>query len=132
MNPSQPATPYPIFTLECQCDYNPGMSEEGQTTGVAFWGCILLLVLLAYPISMGPACWISSRLGLGANLVSRIYAPVIRICDRGPDSIRKLSMRYSEFGAAEDWAWYLRTLNINQGADRGALQLKVTSWQPPL
>lgn len=38
------------------------MSKNRQKTGVAFWATVaLVVVLVGYPLSFGPACWIASR-----------------------------------------------------------------------
>ena len=35
---------------------------ERKKSGVAFWAAVVLVVLLVgYPLSFGPACWITSR-----------------------------------------------------------------------
>ena len=85
------------------CD--PGMSEERKKVGAGFWIVIAAIVALAYPVSIGPACWISSRAGRGSEFVSWVYSPVIRICDKGPDFVRRIVRSYSEFGAPGNWVW---------------------------
>ena len=47
---------------------DPGILNEGtmidrKKPGVAFWTTVVVVMaLVAYPVSFGPACWISSRL----------------------------------------------------------------------
>lgn len=33
------------------------MTPSRKKPGVAFWGTVALAVVLAYPVSFGPACW---------------------------------------------------------------------------
>ena len=39
------------------------MSGERKKPGVAFWATVVLVVVLvvAYPLSIGPACWLADR-----------------------------------------------------------------------
>jgi hypothetical protein len=57
------------------------MSEERKKPGVAFWVTVeLVLVLVAYPLSFGPACWLygmtSQPRGAG-KLLYQLYQPLI-------------------------------------------------------
>ena len=45
--------------------------------GVAFWAMVVVVaVLVAYPLSFGPACWINRRTGIGGPVLATIYRPV--------------------------------------------------------
>ena len=45
------------------------MTSNCKKPGVAFWATVVAgAVLVAYPLSFGPACWITSRLDRGAGL----------------------------------------------------------------
>jgi hypothetical protein len=38
------------------------MTSDHKKLGVAFWGTVgLVVVLVGYPLSFGPACWLSIR-----------------------------------------------------------------------
>ena len=53
---------------------------DRKKPGWAFWATVVVVVaLVAYPLSFGPACWISSRTGRGARVVSAAYQPIFRI-----------------------------------------------------
>jgi hypothetical protein len=66
----------------------------------------LIVVLFAYPLGFGPACWISSRInGDHSPLVSYLYGPVIPACRRCPKHVVRWARWYSERGAAEFWKW---------------------------
>jgi hypothetical protein len=56
------------------------MTASPKKPGAAFWITVALVVMLVgYPLSFGPACWISSRVECGETAVSRIYQPVMRL-----------------------------------------------------
>jgi hypothetical protein len=50
--------------------------------GVTFWATVVLVVVLAYPLSMGPANWMAGKVGSPAWMLATldvVYAPVIWI-----------------------------------------------------
>jgi hypothetical protein len=48
--------------------------------GVAFWATVVVVVvLLAYPISFGPACWLVEGNQAGERMVPRLYYPILWI-----------------------------------------------------
>jgi hypothetical protein len=71
------------------------------------WTAVGLGVLLAYPLSFGPACWMTSHTGTGTRLIPTIYRPLIRMFGE-PDSRQPMSpigqilMSYSQLCAAKD------------------------------
>jgi hypothetical protein len=75
--------------------------------GVTFWATVaVVVVLVAYPLSFGPACWITSRLDRGANLVPVAYRPLTWAMSPTSDTmINRVSRWYSKIGAAENWEW---------------------------
>jgi hypothetical protein len=51
-----------------------GQHDLPQLTRRGVLGAVgLVVVLVAYPLSFGPACWITSRLGYGDQLVTQFY-----------------------------------------------------------
>jgi len=44
---------------------------------VKSWLITAIVLLLLYPVSFGPACWISSRAQPSGEVVSAVYRPVI-------------------------------------------------------
>jgi hypothetical protein len=62
----------------------------------------LIAVLVAYPLSLGPACWISSHTARGKGIVSAIYEPLIF---DSPQFASRSFERYSQLGAAKGWYW---------------------------
>jgi len=49
----------------------------------AKWTAVGLIVALAYPLSFGPACWISERTKSGEKALSAAYQPILRLWMRG-------------------------------------------------
>ena len=60
---------------------------DRKKPGVAFWAIVVVLVVLVgYPLSFGPACWwFSARQPPGINLVSTAYWPIGWIYWRASD-----------------------------------------------
>ena len=58
---------------------------DRKKPGVAFWASMaLVVVLVGYPLSFGPACWITSRCSLRGAWISTAYRPLIRSMEAGP------------------------------------------------
>src|SRR6516225_2853041 len=51
-----------------------------KNPGVAFWATVALVVLL-YPISFGPACWLFAAKIVSFSQLSRIYEPMIVLAE---------------------------------------------------
>jgi hypothetical protein len=84
-----------------------------------FWIAVALVaVLVGYPLSFGPACWISSRMNGGrSELVSRLYGPVIPACRCFPKVVVRSVRWYSEVGAAPFWKWHLGHWRLIDGTE---------------
>jgi hypothetical protein len=80
--------------------------------GVAFWATVVLTVLLVvYPLSFGPACWIASRsrptakLTIGGNrirMIGIVYWPILTLAwhtEMSWDAV----LWYSMVGAERGW-----------------------------
>jgi hypothetical protein len=50
---------------------------DRKKPGVPFWATVIVVVLLLYVASFGPACWISERTATGAGPVSVVYQPML-------------------------------------------------------
>ena len=52
---------------------------DRKKPGVAFWATVgMVVVLVGYPLSFGPACWLSSWLGCGGErLIPSAYWPIL-------------------------------------------------------
>jgi hypothetical protein len=54
------------------------MTSDRKKPGVALWVAVMVAVLLiGYPLSFGPACWINCRLQPSGEFVSALYRPLI-------------------------------------------------------
>ncbi|HEY3967385.1 MAG TPA: hypothetical protein VGM05_22685 [Planctomycetaceae bacterium] len=54
------------------------MSEDRKKPGWAFWTIVVMVVvLLGYPFSLGPAVWLTGRRYLRESTVSSFYWPVL-------------------------------------------------------
>lgn len=76
----------------------------GRTTG------LIIGLSILYVASFGPACWISSRTGVGVTVVSAAYAPLTwnfgNAIGRRPTPIIGLALsRYADLAAAPHWWW---------------------------
>ena len=87
----------------------PVTSSQSQTDrnkpGVAFWATVVVVALAAYPLTFGPACWITSRTNVGVPVVNFVYLPMMWLYDISPKPVRRSIMWYSRTGAPYGWSW---------------------------
>jgi hypothetical protein len=62
--------------------------------GVAFWATVVLVIVLLYPLSFGPVCWLCDRRIVNRRHAWSIYRPCIWLCVYGPKSVRLSIHRY--------------------------------------
>ena len=80
--------------------------SDRKKPGVACWIVVALIaVLVGYPLSFGPACWISSRTTLGADWLPCGYRPVISGLNLKPTRLAAAIQWYARLGAAPGWQW---------------------------
>ena len=62
-----------------------------------------------YLLSIGPACWIASRLpdSVDINFVSGLYLPVIWVCRYSPLFVNTWVEKYAEYGGNRENAIYI-------------------------
>src|SRR5262245_58182549 len=53
------------------------MTSGRNTPSAAFWATVVVVGVLLYPLSFGPACWVASRTGCGSRLLPKIYGPIV-------------------------------------------------------
>jgi hypothetical protein len=84
------------------------MTPDRKKPGVAFWATAAVTVALLYVASFGPACWISSRAGIGQKIVAIVYRPILWNLSLSEEStpIDRSIKWYSTIGAAYGYAWY--------------------------
>ena len=68
--------------------------------GVAFRVIVIVVVLLvAYPLSFGPACWVTANAGYSSMEAFGVcYWPIGACADHGPSTVRDLVKGYATFG----------------------------------
>jgi hypothetical protein len=87
---------------------------DRKKPGVAFWATVVVVVgLVAYPLSFGPACWwFSLPRSDGPWLISmsdaephapQIYWPIGWLTQNGPESIRGIIEWYGTLGKNIVW-----------------------------
>jgi hypothetical protein len=54
-----------------------GMSDRNKP-GIAFWATVVLVIVLAYPLSFGPACWIAGDNETAISAILNVYDPILR------------------------------------------------------
>ena len=61
------------------------MTSDRKKPGVAFWATVVVVVaLLAYPLSFGPACWAVGRGFWKAEHAAILFRPLAVLTWRGP------------------------------------------------
>ncbi len=80
------------------------MNEE-KRAGWTFWSVVAVFLFVSYCVMIGPACWLSSRVG-GMDIVSQVYRPVTWVSEvSGSDTLMAMLQLYSALGSTEDSAW---------------------------
>jgi hypothetical protein len=68
------------------------------TTGI--WITVALVaVLVAYPLTFGPACWFVARRGEDSGLFGQIYWPIGWCADHGPSAVLGVVRWYAMIGS---------------------------------
>ena len=74
--------------------------DSGKKPGVAFWATVVVVVVLvAYPLSFGPACWITSHMQPSGRFASAAYRPILLAWLNGPDWFGAALASYVRLGA---------------------------------
>ena len=82
------------------------MNFDGRKPGAAFWATVVVVIaLVGYPLSVGPACWLSSRMNYGASTVSSVYRPLTWATARSERFADAVAW-YSRIGSAGGWSWW--------------------------
>src|SRR5579863_716688 len=85
------------------------MTNRKKTTA-GFWiTAALVAVLFGYPLSSGPACWLTMRLNLPSEVIDVGYHPIVSSFERVPREIRDFAIWYSEVGGNGESVWYCDT-----------------------
>jgi len=85
------------------------MTSDRKHPTPGFWLTVALVTaLVGYPLSVGPACWISSRAGtiIAARTVNRFYRPLTWCVEAThSESLRNGLQWYSRLLAGDGWHW---------------------------
>jgi hypothetical protein len=81
---------------------------DRKKPGVVFWATVVLVVVVLYFASFGPACWITSHTNVGARAVPSIYRPLTRTFSMRPEGSRvgNALLWYARFAAKKGWMWF--------------------------
>ena len=73
------------------------MTSDRKKPGVAFWATVVVVVMLVgYPVSFGPACWMTKRDPMTFNRKAPlVYWPIGWACVSGPRQVRKAFSWYA-------------------------------------
>jgi hypothetical protein len=77
------------------------MARDRKKPGVAFWTTVVVVVVLAYLPSFGPACWIGSRVDVGdggRTVLMYLYYPLFRVAADGPPWLKTPLFWWKELG----------------------------------
>jgi hypothetical protein len=74
------------------------MTDSRTKFRFGFWPIVLLGITLLYPLSFGPACWISQRTGANGAVVSAVYQPVLQVACRSPLAVATCVLNYAQWG----------------------------------
>ena len=95
---------------------------DPKKPGVAFWATVVVVtVLVGYPLSLGPACWISSYSDFGPQFIPTLYRPLVWTFGHAPEdfddppAIGKILQWYSLLAARRGWDWVCSTPDPERG-----------------
>src|SRR5262245_63765989 len=92
-------------TLPSRMEYfgTPAVSQlksamtSHKKPGVAFWATVVVVVVLvAYPLSFGPACWLCEKGALSQRIGWTMFRPVTWLVLHGPRPVSSLIQAYAE------------------------------------
>lgn len=102
--PAKSTIPPTHLPARWRARYDPGMSEDRKKPDVAFWATVtLVVVLVAYPLSWGPACRLAfhERCPSWAKTVyDNFYEPIF-VMNRSFKTAYSVSHRYLVLWGAE-------------------------------
>jgi hypothetical protein len=88
--------------------YNPGMSENRNKPGLAFWATLIVVIAVAYPLSFGPSCWLASRFDEPHPIFEMCYRPLGWLANRTRPHSWNILYPFATWGMTESGLLYLR------------------------
>jgi hypothetical protein len=106
--------------------------DQKKKPGLAFWATVVVVVgLVAYPLSFGPACWITSRTNVGASAIPVLYRPLTwAMSPVDNTTINRVSRWYAKIGAPDDWEW-IPALDFDSSGEPVGWWWGSTGWIVP-
>lgn len=86
---------------------------DRKKPGAAFWVTVVVVILLMYPGSFGPACWLVGWGVLPTSATAKVYYPLIWLAAGGPQWVASTLWWYAGWSADGEFA----LLNMAVGAD---------------
>jgi hypothetical protein len=72
----------------------------GKKPGVSFWATVVVVVaLVAYPLSFGPACWLFKRSYISEHRFSAAYEPCVQAAESGPYFAQRVIRKWADLCA---------------------------------
>jgi hypothetical protein len=65
------------------------------------WTKWTAIAILTYLVSFGPACWLTSRSGIGGDVASIVYLPLVLCWANGPQPLSNALDWWMHCGASE-------------------------------
>jgi len=96
------------------------MDKECEKPTFGFWVTIALVtVLVAYPLSFGPACWLVSCDGLPRLGTARFYRPIVCIANAESRPVSEILRWYAGHWDAEIAACEVFDVSTSTAAEMG-------------
>jgi hypothetical protein len=105
------------------------MISPRKKPGVAFWATVVVVVVLvAYPLSFGPACWLAGTNGTAMDVIPNLYYPILWLAEV---TRTEISPGVSEQSTADDCIEWYATLGRRDGLYPGLRPDGGTMWYRP-
>jgi hypothetical protein len=79
---------------------------DRKKPGVAFWASVVVVVVLVlYPLSFGPACALVSNEVLPESILTTVYAPCLYLAIEGPYSTQQAIWVWAGICDGENALW---------------------------
>jgi hypothetical protein len=75
---------------------------------------LVVVALVAYPLSFGPACWIASCRQERVARISSVYRPIGIVLVDAPQPVRRFLNWYGAVGIPQDESGYFRFVLVPQ------------------